>query len=44
LCLGEVEVPETPARTLAIEGKFGKAEINIDAPAMVSLYLRCPRK
>ena len=42
LCLGEVEVPvpEITARTMAIEGKFGKAEINVDAPAMVSLYLR----
>ncbi len=44
LCLGEVEVPvpEIQARTVAIEGKFGKAEINVDAPAMVSLTLRGP--
>ncbi|MCX5670515.1 MAG: discoidin domain-containing protein [Planctomycetota bacterium] len=44
LCLGEVEVPapEIQARILTIEGKFGQAAINVDAPAMVSLYLRGP--
>lgn len=42
VCLGEVEVPELQQQTVTIEGKFGKAEINIDAPAMVSLYLRGP--
>jgi len=44
LCLGEVEVPvpEIQVKTVTIEGKFGKAEINVDAPAMVTLTLRGP--
>jgi hypothetical protein len=44
LCLGEVEVPvpELPAQIVTIEGKFGKAEINVKAPAMTALVLRGP--
>ncbi len=48
LCLGEVEVPAARAapqlkgRIVAVEAAFGKAEINVDAPAMTALYLRGP--
>lgn len=44
LCLGEVEIPvaEPKARVVTIAGRFGKAEINVDAPALVSLTLRGP--
>jgi hypothetical protein len=44
LCLGEVEVlaPGLAAQIVAIEGQFGKAEIDVRSPALVRLYLRGP--
>ena len=44
LCLGEVEVPvsRTPSRTVTLEGGFGRAEIQVDVPAIVDLNLRGP--
>jgi len=45
LCLGEVEI-EAPGRSpqiVALEGAFGKAEVNTTAPALVRLYLRGPK-
>ena len=44
LCLGEVEVqvPESPARIVTLEAGFGKAQIDVDRPAMIALYLRGP--
>lgn len=44
LCLGEVEVqtPGVPPRIVALEGPFGKAEVDVLAPCLVRLYLRGP--
>ncbi|MFH1920632.1 MAG: discoidin domain-containing protein [Planctomycetota bacterium] len=44
LCLGEVEAqgPEITPRLVTIEGRFGKAEVNVTHPALVQLYLRGP--
>jgi len=44
LCLGEVEVqgPGLGPRIVAIEGAFGKAEVDVARPALVRLYLRGP--
>jgi hypothetical protein len=44
LCLGEVEVeaPGRPPQIATIEGPFGKAEVNVTAPALARLTLRGP--
>jgi len=44
LCLGEVDVLAAglAARIVAIEGPFGKAEIDVRSPAIVRLFLRGP--
>jgi len=44
LCLGEVQVdaPGSAPRLAAIEGAFGRAEVDVASPALTTLYLRGP--
>jgi len=45
LCLGEVEVqaPGVAPQVVALEGAFGKVEVNTGRPALARLYLRGPK-